>query len=103
MTIQGCSEHQRHPQPNQGTRGDLVAQVTITAPDRLIPVFRIPQPHNTNGAATALPAETTPKGMVRTMTKSVELLRRYSNRPDLTGPLVRALRGPLCRFWHRVG
>jgi site-specific DNA recombinase len=49
----------------------LVAKVTITAPDRLIPVFRIPQPRDNDGAATALPAETTPTGMVRTMTKSV--------------------------------
>ena len=49
----------------------LVAKVTITAPDRLIPVFRIPQPRHNDGAATALPAETTPTGMVRTMTKSV--------------------------------
>ena len=49
----------------------LVAKVTITGPDRLIPVFRIPQPDNHNEAAPALPAETAPKGMVRTMTKSV--------------------------------
>jgi transcriptional regulator with XRE-family HTH domain len=49
----------------------LVAKVTITAPDRLIPVFRIPQPRNNDGTATALPAGTTPTGMVRTMTKSV--------------------------------
>ncbi len=51
----------------------LVAHVTITAPDRLTPVFRIPQPPTPNGAATATPAETTPQGAVRTMTKSVEL------------------------------
>ncbi len=29
----------------------LVAKVTITGPDRLIPVFRIPQPRNNDGAA----------------------------------------------------
>ncbi|WP_245959610.1 recombinase family protein [Prauserella flavalba] len=49
----------------------LVAKVTITGPDRLIPVFRIPQPRNNDGAAPALPAETAPNGVVRTMTKSV--------------------------------
>lgn len=38
----------------------LVAKVTIT-PDRLIPVFRIPQPHNPSGAATTQPAETARK------------------------------------------
>jgi hypothetical protein len=31
---------------------DLVAQVTITGPDRLVPVFRIHQPHNYNGGRT---------------------------------------------------
>jgi site-specific DNA recombinase len=51
----------------------LVAKVTITASDRLTPVFRIPQPRDNDGAATALPAEATPTGMVRTMTKSVEV------------------------------
>jgi site-specific DNA recombinase len=45
----------------------LVAQVTITGPDRLVPVFRISQPRN----EAALPAETAPKGVVRAMTKSV--------------------------------
>lgn len=48
----------------------LVAKVTITGPDRLIPVFRIPQPRN-NRAAPALPAETAPNGVVRTMTNLV--------------------------------
>lgn len=49
----------------------LIARVTVTGPDRLIPVFRLPQPRNDNGAATAQPAETAPKGVVRTMTNSV--------------------------------
>lgn len=49
----------------------LVAKVMITGPDRLIPVFRIPQPRNNDGAASALPAETAPNGVVRTMTKWV--------------------------------
>lgn len=49
----------------------LVAKVTITGPNTLTPVFRIPQPRNANEAATALPAETAPKGVVRTMTRSV--------------------------------
>ena len=51
----------------------LVAKATITGPDRLIPVIRIPQPRNNDGAAPALPAETAPNGVVRTMTKSVEV------------------------------
>ena len=51
----------------------LVAKVTITGPDRLIPVFRIPQPRNNDEAAPALPAETAPNGVVRTMTTSVEV------------------------------
>ncbi|SFR27879.1 Recombinase [Lentzea waywayandensis] len=51
----------------------LVASVTITGPDRLAPVFRIPQPSNNDGAAPALPADTTPNGVVRTMTNLVEL------------------------------
>ncbi|TNC24115.1 hypothetical protein FG385_18785 [Amycolatopsis alkalitolerans] len=38
---------------------------------RLRPVFRIPQPHNHDEATPAGPAETAPKGTVRTMTKSV--------------------------------
>jgi site-specific DNA recombinase len=63
----------------------LIARVAITGPDRLRPVFRLPRPHN-NGTATALPAETAPKGMVRTMTKSVEL--RGLEPPD-----------PSCQAW----
>jgi site-specific DNA recombinase len=39
----------------------LVAKVTITGPNRLVPFFRIPQPRNANEAASALPAETAPK------------------------------------------
>src|SRR5262249_25269713 len=49
---------------------DLIATVTITGPDRLRPVFRIPQPRD-DGATIALPAETTRKGTVRTMTTLV--------------------------------
>ena len=49
----------------------LVERVIITGPDRLVPVFRIPQPADENGAATAQPAATTPSGAVRTMTKLV--------------------------------
>ncbi len=51
----------------------LVAKVTITGPDRLIPVFRIPQPRNNDTTAPAPPAETAQNGVVRTMAKSVEL------------------------------
>jgi site-specific DNA recombinase len=50
----------------------LVAKVTITAPDRLIPIFRIPQPnHHHKPATTDPPGKTTPTAAVRTMTKSV--------------------------------
>jgi site-specific DNA recombinase len=56
----------------------LVAEVKITGPDTIIPVFRIPQPPATNGttpanteAVTALPAATAPQGMVRTMVEPV--------------------------------
>jgi site-specific DNA recombinase len=53
----------------------LVAKVTITGPDRLIPIFRIPQPdHHSEPATTNPPAETALEATVRTMTKSVELL-----------------------------
>ena len=47
-------------------------RVIITGPDRLVPVFRIPQPIDENGAAPAQPAGNGPgDGAVRTMTKSV--------------------------------
>ena len=60
---------------------DLIATVTITGPDRLVPVFRIPQPRNQDEAATALPAETAPKGVVRTMTTSVVLPLPFDQGP----------------------
>lgn len=49
----------------------LIANVTITGPDRLIPVLRIPQPHNNDKVTPTQPAQTAPNGVVRTMTKSV--------------------------------
>jgi site-specific DNA recombinase len=52
----------------------LVASVTVTGPDRLRPVFRIPDTTNHNEAASALPADTAPKGTVRTMTNLVDLV-----------------------------
>jgi site-specific DNA recombinase len=45
----------------------LIDRATITARNRLVPVFRIPDPRNDNPAATALPAETTPNISVRTL------------------------------------
>ncbi|GAA5110117.1 recombinase family protein [Haloechinothrix salitolerans] len=60
----------------------LVPQVKITGPDRLIPVFRIPQPRYNEEAASALPAETASKGAVRTMTNLVEVGGAYSNTKD---------------------
>ncbi len=47
----------------------MIERVTITGPDRLVLTFKISQPRNGNGAATAEPAEATP--VVRTMTTSV--------------------------------
>ena len=87
----------------------LVAQVTITGPDRLIPVFRIPQPPP-NKDATALPAETPPKGAVRTPTTLVELTGFEPVTPALpvrcatncaTAPNLRATAG-LWRVGHRT-
>lgn len=56
----------------------LVAEVKITGPNTIIPVFRIPQPPATNDttpanteAAAALPAATASEGMVRTMVEPV--------------------------------
>jgi site-specific DNA recombinase len=40
---------------------ELVANVLVTAPDRLVPVFRVPQTDRNDAAASALPAETAPK------------------------------------------
>ena len=59
----------------------LIDRVVISAPDALIPVFRIPQPTarpaSTLAAAhlpaDAPPAATTPEGVVRAMTNSVDL------------------------------
>jgi site-specific DNA recombinase len=51
----------------------LVARVTITGPDRLVPVFRVPQPEHDEGAAPATSAGTAPNAPVRTPTNSVEL------------------------------
>jgi site-specific DNA recombinase len=69
----------------------LVAEVTITGPSRLTPVFRIPQPasNQANGQATAThTAQTTPSKAVRAMTKSVvrlglELRRSGREHPRL--------------------
>ena len=48
-------DHQhRHTQPAQGPRRSTRRRVIITGPDRLVPVFRIPQPPDENGAATVL-------------------------------------------------
>lgn len=49
----------------------LVVKVTITDPDRLIPVLSASPTPQQRGAAPALPAETAPSGVVRTMTESV--------------------------------
>jgi hypothetical protein len=79
----------------------LIAKVTITAPDRLIPVFRIPQSSSASTTATDQAPATTPQAVVRTMTKSVELLIAYSHSvqaPDLrfcrTMALVSPVRAP---------
>ena len=65
----------------------LVARVIVTGPDRLRPVFRIPHTINHNGAASAVPAETAPKGTVRTMTN---LVGRLGLEPRTYGLKVRS-------------
>jgi hypothetical protein len=62
----------------------LIERVTITARNRLVPVFRIPR--NGDGAATATPAETTPNTPVRTMTNPVELRGLEPLTPTLPEP-----------------
>ena len=49
----------------------LVARVTITGPDRLVPVFRVPQPGHDEEAAPAQSAGTAPNAPVRTPTDLV--------------------------------
>ncbi|MGH3564890.1 MAG: recombinase family protein [Pseudonocardia sp.] len=51
----------------------LVARVMITRPDRLVPVFRVPQPGHNEGAAPTQPAGTAPNAPVRTPTNLVEV------------------------------
>jgi hypothetical protein len=59
--------------PHRSPIEALVAEVKITGPHTIVPVFRIPQPAPLpatpaqNGAAAALPATTAPQQMVRTM------------------------------------
>src|SRR5207248_480078 len=48
----------------------LVAHIKITGPDRIVPVFRIPQPEHEEEAETGIPV---PTSGVRTMTHLVEL------------------------------
>jgi site-specific DNA recombinase len=64
----------------------LVAEVKITGPHTIIPVFRIPQPPATNTTITenteavAAPPATTASGrVVRTMVEPVEILTAYSH------------------------
>jgi DNA-binding CsgD family transcriptional regulator len=71
---------------------NLVDHVTITGPNRLTPVFRIPQPHTQDTATTALAAETTPQGPVRTMTKLVDLGGAYYNPKPQVEALEKLLR-----------
>ncbi len=49
----------------------LVARVVITGPDRLVPVFRVPQPGHDEEAAPTQPAGTAPNTPVRTPTNVV--------------------------------
>ncbi|GAA3551845.1 hypothetical protein GCM10022222_39290 [Amycolatopsis ultiminotia] len=81
----------------------LVAKVTITGPNTLTPVLRIPQPRNANETAPALPAETALKGMVRTMTTSVDPTLKHANRRDLLveGPEIQV--SPVSEILHRHG
>lgn len=54
--------------------------VTITGPDRLNPVFRIPQPRDNDRTTPSLPAETAPNEVVRTR------LNRWAARGSNPGP-----------------
>jgi site-specific DNA recombinase len=84
----------------------LIAKVTITAPDRLTPIFRIPQAdHHNQPATTEPPGTTTPTAAVRTMTKSVELTGLEPVTPALpvrcatscaTAPMGSPRTGPRC-------
>ena len=59
--------------PAQRTLIEALVQVKITGPNRLVAVFRIPQPRDNEESALASPVETASTGTVRTMTHSVEL------------------------------
>jgi hypothetical protein len=69
----------------------LVAEVKITGPNTIVPVFRIPQPPTTpenTKAVAASPATTASERMVRTMVEPVDLLIAYSKQVDLLSGLV---------------
>ncbi|MGH3614152.1 MAG: recombinase family protein [Pseudonocardia sp.] len=72
----------------------LVARVTITGPDRLVPVFRVPQPRHDEGAAPAVSAGTAPTAPVRTPTKLVG--------PRGIEPRTRGLKGSQSRAQHAL-
>ena len=65
----------------------LVLQVKITGPNRLVAVFRIPQPRDNEESALASSVETASTGTVRTMTHSVEVGGAYSNTNDQVSAL----------------
>jgi site-specific DNA recombinase len=73
----------------------LIARVTITGPNRLVPVFRVPQPENETGA-NGEPAGAAQDALVRTMTNSVGPTIQHANQKavHVEGPeiVVRALR-----------
>lgn len=88
-----ASKEQREAEAAAATAARVLAEVRVAAlaeeADRLIPVFRIPQPRSNDGAAPALPTETAPNGVVRTMTKSVDLGGAYYNPKDQVRALER--------------
>jgi site-specific DNA recombinase len=49
----------------------LIARIKITGPDRIVPVFRVPQPDNEEGVEADISAST-PPSVVRTLTHLVE-------------------------------
>jgi hypothetical protein len=78
--------HTGNPAQRKALIEALVAEVKITGPHTIIPVFRIPQPPATNDTITenteavaAPPATTASERVVHTMVEPVELLTAYSH------------------------
>ncbi|WP_433576247.1 zinc ribbon domain-containing protein [Nocardia brasiliensis] len=83
---------------------DHIAEVTVIAPDRLIPIFRIPQP-TPQDPPIAENTKTAPEGTVRIPTTSVGPTYQHTNQSVLVdGPqiTIRPVRSPTPRPMLRV-